>query len=389
MKLRSSKNKVKILLLVVHCSIIWSILCPLSLIQAQTQYGVPVQVEVPVNPMPFKADGKYHTAYELHITNFRAADLTVLRVDVFGEKDRSAPLGSYTDKELADRVVRPGLPSTTPDKRLIAGGLRAVVFIWLTVDNAASIPSLLRHRLTFKTSDPEKELILDAAQIRVSQNRPVVIGPPLGEGMWIAARGPSNVSGHRRALIPTEGRAYIAQRFAVDLMKVGMDRRVMPDNHQSKNESWYGYGAEVIAVADGVVVGVKDGLPDNVPLSPERVVPITSETVGGNYVMLRLAEGWYAFYAHLKPNSIRVKVGEKVKKRRVIGLLGNSGNSDAPHLHFHIASAASPLGAEGLPFLFESFSVLGIEAFDPQKKKSAGDKRALEMPLENELIRFR
>ncbi len=167
-----------------------------------------------------------------------------------------------------------------------------------------------------------------------------------------------------------------------------MDRRVMPDNHQSKNESWYGYGAEVIAVADSVVVGVKDGLPDNVPLSPERAVPITSETVGGNYVMLRLAEGWYAFYAHLKPNSIRVKVGEKVRKGRIIGLLGNSGNSDAPHLHFHIASAASPLGAEGLPFLFESFAVLGIEAFDPLKK-SAGDKRALEMPLENEVIRFR
>ncbi len=388
MKLRSFKNMVKILLLVINCIIIASILCPLPSIQAQTQFGVPVQVEVPIIPMPFKADGKYHIAYELHVTNFRAADLTLLRVDVLGEKGSAAALGSYTDKELSDQLVRPGLLSTTPDKRVIGGGLRAVMFIWLTVDKAASIPSLLHHRLTFKTPSSEKELTLDAAQIRVSQNRPVVIGPPLGEGMWVAARGPSNVSGHRRALIPTEGRAFIAQRFAVDLMKVGMDRRVMPDNHQSKNESWYGYGAEVIAVADSVVVGVKDGLPDNVPLSPERAVPITSETVGGNYVMLRLAEGWYAFYAHLKPNSIRVKVGEKVKKGRIIGLLGNSGNSDAPHLHFHIASAVSPLGAEGLPFLFESFAVLGIEAFDPLKK-SVGDKRALEMPLENEVIRFR
>lgn len=388
MNLRSVENRAKIFLLVIQYIVIVFFLCPLPSLQAQTQFGVPVQVEVPIAPIPFKADGKYHIAYELHVTNFRAIDLTLLRVDVLRDSDGTAPLASYADKELSDRLVRPGLPSTLPDKRVIGGGLRAVIFIWLTVDKAASIPSLLHHRLTFRIPDSEKELILDAAQLSVSRERPIVIGPPLGEGMWVVARGPSNVSGHRRALIPTEGRAYIAQRFAVDLMKVGMDRRVMPDNHQSKNESWYGYGADVIAVADSVVVGVKDGLPDNVPLAPERAVPVTSETVGGNYVMLRLAEGWYAFYAHLKPNSIRVKVGEKIRKGSIIGLLGNSGNSDAPHLHFHIATAASPLGAEGLPFLFESFAVLGIEAFDPLKK-STDDKRAFEMPLENKVIRFR
>jgi murein DD-endopeptidase MepM/ murein hydrolase activator NlpD len=206
--------------------------------------------------------------------------------------------------------------------------------------------------------------------------------------MWIAARGPSNESGHRRALIPTEGRAYIAQRFAIDFMRVGMDRRVTPDNHGSKNESWYGYGNEVYAVANATVVRIMDSLPDNIPLSSDRVVPVNAETVGGNYVILKLQEGLYAFYAHLKPNSIRVKIGQKVRKGQVIGLLGNSGNSDAPHLHFHLASAPSPLGAEGIPFLFKSYSVLGIEAFDP-KSKSLGNKRSRELPLENEIIRFK
>ncbi len=388
MKTRPSKSLLLILLRVIPSIVVVSFLCPLHLIQAQTDFGVPVQVEVPAAPIPFKANGKFHIVYEVHITNFRAPDLNLLRVDVLGEKGMTPPIGSYTDKELSDRLGRPGLAAEVPDKRVIGGGLRAVVFIWLTLDDAASIPTLLRHRLTFKMDGVEKERILEAGQVAVSKQSPVVLGPPLKEGMWIAARGPSNVSGHRRALIPTEGGAYIAQRFAIDLMKVGMDRRVSPEDHQSKNESWYGYGAEVIAVADGTVVAVKDGLADNTPLSPERAVPITSETVGGNYVTLKLAEGWYAFYAHLKPNSIRVKVGDKIAKGKLIGLLGNSGNSDAPHLHFHIATGPSALGAEGLPFLFESFSVLGIEAFDPQKK-SAGDKRELEMPLENALIRFR
>jgi murein DD-endopeptidase len=143
---------------------------------------------------------------------------------------------------------------------------------------------------------------------------PLVLGPPLREGMWVAARGPSNASGHRRALIANEGKAYIAQRFAIDWMKVGLDRRVMPENHQSKNESWYGYGAEVIAVADAVVTAIKDGIPENVPLSEKMAVPITSETVGGNYVVLNLGGGRYAFYGHLQPKSLRVKRDRRYAK---------------------------------------------------------------------------
>jgi murein DD-endopeptidase MepM/ murein hydrolase activator NlpD len=171
-------------------------------------------------------------------------------------------------------------------------------------------------------------------------------------------------------------------------MKVGMDRRVSPENHDSKNESWYGYGNKVLSVANATVVRILDSLPDNIPLSPDRVVPVTSETVGGNYVVLKLREGLYAFYGHLKPNSIAVKVGQKVRKGQVLGLLGNSGNSDAPHLHFHLATAPFTLAAEGLPYAYKSYTILGIEAFDP-KSKSEGNKRTMELPLENEIIRFR
>lgn len=372
----------------VTCFVTTTLLCPAPVARAQSRYGVPAQVEVPAAPVPFRARGKRHLVYELHVTNFRAPALTLLRVDVFGGTRAGRPLGSYAGKELSDNLARPGLAPDATDRAVIGGGLRAILFIWVTLEDSVPAPTSLHHRLTFRAPDSEKELVLDVPRVDVRRDRPPVLGPPLGEGMWVAARGPSNVSGHRRALIPTEGRAYIAQRFAVDLMRVGPDRRVMPEDHGSRNESWYGYGAEVFAVAGGVVAAVKDGLPDNVPLSPDRAVPVTSETVGGNYVMLKLAGGWYAFYAHLKPNSIRVKVGERVRNGQVLGLLGNSGNSDAPHLHLHVASAPSPLGAEGLPYLFTSYAVLGIEAFDP-RKKSPGDRRTLELPLENELIRFR
>jgi biotin carboxyl carrier protein len=311
-----------------------------------------------------------------------------MKVEVLGNGSAATQLASYSQAEITDRLTRPGTPANLPDKHIIGGGMRAVMFLWLTVNRADAVPATLRHRLTFKSPDSEHSLILEGAQVNMRRLSPLILGAPLREGMWVAARGPSNASGHRRALIANEGRAYIAQRFAADWMKVGLDRRVMPENHQSKNENWYGYGAQVIAVADAVVAAVKDDIPENVPLSEKMAVPITSETVGGNYVVLNLGGGRYAFYGHLQPKRVRVKVGQKVRKGQLLGFLGNSGNSDAPHLHFHISDGVSTLGAEGLPFVFESFEVLGAAAFDPQKK-TTGEKRQREVPLENAVVRFR
>jgi murein DD-endopeptidase len=117
------------------------------------------------------------------------------------------------------------------------------------------------------------------------------------------------------------------------------------------NANWYDFGTEVLAVADATVSAAHDGIPENEP-SDIRAVPITLDTVGGNYLILDLGAGRYALYAHLQPGSARVKVGDKVHRGQVLALLGNTGNSDAPHLHFHIADTNSPLGAEGLPYSF-------------------------------------
>jgi hypothetical protein len=43
-----------------------------------------------------------------------------------------------------------------------------------------------------------------------------VLSAPLRGDNWQAANGPSNTSGHRRSIIPIDGRARIAQRFAID-----------------------------------------------------------------------------------------------------------------------------------------------------------------------------
>jgi murein DD-endopeptidase MepM/ murein hydrolase activator NlpD len=123
-------------------------------------------------------------------------------------------------------------------------------------------------------------------------------------------------------------------------------------------------------------------------------VPITLETVGGNHVILDVGGGYYAFYAHLVPGSVKVKVGDRVKKGQQVGLLGNSGNSTAPHLHFHMGDKNSPLGSEGLPFLFDKFDLLDWpksgfgEMLKGWKPSAAPVGHRKEVILENMIVRF-
>jgi murein DD-endopeptidase MepM/ murein hydrolase activator NlpD len=215
-----------------------------------------------------------------------------------------------------------------------------------------------------------------------------------GEG-WIALSALSNTNSHRRTMVVVNGKARIAQRFATDWTRIGADGLAFRGD-PAKNANWSAYGAEVLAVANATVVDVKDGIPENDPTSDKKAVPITLETVGGNYIILDLGNGYFAFYAHLQPKSIRVKIGNKVRRGQVLALLGNSGQADAPHLHFHMTDGNSPLGAEGMPYVIESFEMQGIltskellieGGWKPQPS-TAIDKRRLEIPIENAVVRF-
>ena len=102
--------------------------------------------------------------------------------------------------------------------------------------------------------------------------------------------------------------------------------------------------------------------------------------------------GKYAFYAHILAGTITVKLGERVRPGQTIGLLGNSGNSDAPHLHFHLGDQPSPLGTEGLPFVIDQYEKLGVATANFMAQwKPAGlpESRRGELPLQNHIVRFR
>lgn len=391
-----------------HCKSFWSTASVIlmlvaavdhALAQSQRPIDLPVEMEVRIAPTPFRADGKTHLVYELHLTNFSSREMTLSRVEVIAVGGATA-LAQYDGAELNGRLANLAAPQGTTEKLRLIGGARAIVYLWVSLDSAAAAPSVLRHRVTAAikapaggsgsdaTSGEPVEVKGEGGEIKLAGGTPLVIAAPLRGGEWLAANGPGNASGHRRALIPISGKAQIAQRFAIDWVQLREDGRTFTGDNL-KNENYRCYGAEALAVADAVVVGVKDGIPENIPGANSRAVPITLETVGGNYVILDLGQGRYAFYAHLQPGRLRVKLGDKVRRGQVLGLVGNSGNSTEPHLHFHISNSNSPLGSEGLPYVFASFDQQGQGwGWKSSGTEAKTQKRSMEIPLQNAVVRF-
>jgi len=342
---------------------------------------------IPIAPTAFEADGKWHLVYELHISNMDKWEYAFTRIAVVSADAEQKTLATFSGADLDGMFIHPGVHNAEKVSKLAPGEFGAV-FMWVTFDKLEDIPAAIAQRISVKVGDYPEALSIVTPATSVEKKPVVVISSPLAGDEWVAANGPSNTSQHRRALIPINGRAYISQRFAIDWVQVYPDGKTYKGK-PSDNKNYRAYGAEIHAVADGVVTQVGDGIPQNTPGAKSLAVPITLETIGGNHVIMEIGNGLFAFYAHMQPGSLRVKVGDKVTRGQVLGLLGNTGNSSEPHLHFQICNANSELGSEGLPYAFASFEVQGKGEGDGMKMLPAGPvKHEMEIPTEDEIVRF-
>ena len=332
-------------------------------------FGLPIEVTVPVHPLPFRSGNRTHLVYELHVTNLSNSELLIQRLEV---TDGSAILASLEGTELSSILVRPGT-SGFADSRSLGPGLRAIAYLWVTVDAPPERMRLLSHRVTIGNRT------FEVAPISLSTAKPIVLGAPLHGPGWIASNGPGNNSVHRRALTPINGTATIAQRFATDWMNRGADSSNTYAGDRNQNRSYYAYGADVLSVADAVVIATQDTIPENTP-GAFPAVPITPETIGGNYIVLDLGSGIFATYLHLQPRSLRVKKGDHVVRGQVLALVGNSGNSKEPHLHFQVTDGTGILHSEGLPYV--------IDSYDVEHGAGNWESRRNELPLQNDKIRL-
>ena len=336
-------------------------LIPVQLV-AQSHSAFPIDVTSGPAPHAVAAGGNTWLVYELRLTNISSSQIEFLQFDVIGAND--TVLASYHDAELDKLLVLLGAAQNEQKARSIPGGRSVTLFVNLALDKEAAVPSELRHR--FRLSIPARkdgtggsiENTITGAPISVVKGAPPLLHPPLRGANWVAFNSLGGED-HRRAAQAIDSKITIAQRFAIDWMQLGPDGRLFHGDSQS-NSNFYGYGAEVLAVADATVCDLKDGLPENSGSNQAASRKITLDNVVGNYITLDLGSQRFAVYAHLVPGSVLVKVGDKVKAGQPIAKLGNSGNSDAPHLHFHLVNANSPLAAEGVPYELDHFTQTGF-----------------------------
>ena len=355
-----------------------------SLVAAQNtpKQPIPVEVIVPTAPVVFAGDGSRHLCYEIYLTNMAKEPWVLESIQVTNEA--GATITKLEDRALQATLRHPGNPDLKDDALFkLAAGERVIVFVW--IDLPGPVPAQLHHVLGWhKESDP-KSREMPGGVTPVLTSLPAIHSPLQGKH-WRAANGPSNISDHRRAVIVIAGIPHIAQRYAIDWVEI--DEKGSTHHADDRvNANYYCHGKEALAVADATVVEVKDAIPENVP-NGTLAVEITLETVAGNHVNLDLGGGVFAMYAHLEPGSIKVKVGDRVTRGQLLGLVGNTGNSSEPHLHFQLMTANSPLGSEGLPYTMDF--VLASRGGDKPgwNPPPSSEPRHGQIPTENEVVDF-
>ena len=363
----------------------------------QTPQGkqTPLLMRVLDAPEPVKgSDGKYHLVYELVLTNSSSGTATVEWVKTIDEKSDEV-VGNLSGADLSARMVRLGdVSGATIDK--IESGQVALIFMDVTFDDLRDVPRAVEHRLKASFDIPSAfasnlfpaQTTDTGGGTEVLRKKPVVISPPLKGKNWVAQNGCCGTSVHRNSMIAIDQKLLASERYAIDWGQVEDDGSIdLPD--KPKLTDFPAYGDPVLAVANGKVVDVVKRLPDEKPgvSNPD----LTFKEAGGNHVILSIGGGRYAFYAHLKPGNMEVEECDHVRSGQRIARLGNSGNTTAPHLHFHVMDAPLLLGADhNLPYVFDSFVYKG-HLEDPDGTPillDTPEPREDELPLYQSLVTF-
>lgn len=200
---------------------------------------------------------------------------------------------------------------------------------------------------------------------------PVIVEFPL-RGEWMAP----NTPGKR---IPSHGTDQFGERYAFDFLQVDWEKKEKTFYDASifqyvffgvALDQCYAWGKEIHAPCGGEIITAKDGYAErpvvhwvsdlSVALKNAHALNLEKDGVqsfAGNYIVMKCSQNVYAAFAHLQKGSIAVSAGQSVKKGDILGKIGHSGNSTAPHLHFQLMDSSNILSARGIPCAFEQYDV--------------------------------
>jgi len=306
-------------------------------------------------------DGMDHVEYDLLVVSVFDDPVTLSSVTALNPAGKE--LGRIDGDTLA--AATQALYTHAPVPAIPGSGAVAV-----EVDLAlapGTVPARLTNRIAYTVpAGSQSAPLLGATEVdgpEVTVNRQpatVIKQPPLEGDGWLATTACCKPNPHRDLRLAVDGLSIETEEtFAVDWGQLKGNR--VYDGDGSTNEQHYAFGADVLAVADGTVVFVQDGEPEQTP--GEVRLATKQSAIGGNKVILKIAPKVFASYAHLQPGSLTVKVGDKVKAGAVLAKLGNTGPSTGAHLHFGLLDRPDIFTGRSLPFVFDRFTLAGTVDF--------------------------
>jgi hypothetical protein len=173
-----------------------------------------------------------------------------------------------------------------------------------------------------------------AQQGRTPPNRTLVdLAFPLRSGHYYIANGGSTelLNAHLKLLNDGRFRRYRGAAYGLDIVELDVTGNRATGFAPSDPTQYAIFGDTIYAPCEGVVVRVEDWLPDLMPPNADRA------HMAGNFVVLECGDAgdFHVLLAHMRSGSARVHPGDYVTTDTKLGEVGNSGNTDEPHLHVH------------------------------------------------------
>jgi hypothetical protein len=311
----------------------------------------------------YGSDGRTHVDYDLVVTNAFTAEATLTSLTVSGDgvqllRLTGGGLAAHTHEIIpigpTDRVPASATVVTLVDIVLPGfAGRRAPTHLTNSIDYTLPAGAKLREGIGSTT--------VDGPILRTTRRAPVVIASPLRGSGWIAGNGCCDPStAHRSTVLSANGTYVTPEMFNFDWTQVVNGALFRGDGSQLSD--YFGFGAAVHAVANGTVVATINGRPEVPPNASATGNPTVKKPkdFAGNIVVEKIGPGVYAAYAHLQTGSVIVAPGQRLRTGEPIGKLGNTGNSQFPHLHFGIQDGPDLLTSNALPFEIDHYTVQGI-----------------------------
>ncbi|MDD7934591.1 M23 family metallopeptidase [Actinomycetospora straminea] len=357
-------------------------------------------------------DGKVHLTYELVLTNVAPAPVRVDGVELHdaatsalvpgttGRVDLT-PLQVGAEAEGAEGVSQPGPGNTSVT---IAPTTTYVAWVDVVFPQRNAVPATIEHVVSgavLAPGAPPAPIRMRLGRTNPATAGPIVVGAPVPAGTWYMSEGCcADDTHHRRGMEPVNGVLEVPNRYAIDFYKLDDQQRTWVGD-PSRLDSYLSYRQPILSATAGTVVAAQDGLANSAEVPNPTNLATVGETVG-NHVIVQVSDGVHVLYAHMDPGSVAVRVGDRVTRGQQLGLIGSSGISTTPHLHFQILTTPTYFPADSRPYAFDSFTLLGhvpVRLWDdnlglqptgalPFRPANPASARTNELPLDRDVVRF-